>query len=817
MRKSTSKVIGCFLAMAFACMVPVSPAIADESDETPDEPVGNKVFYSRTYDEEDREPFERLTPVAKSNSIALGEDSGGNKYLQLRMAETVTEDCYIDMSISGPTRYFVVQADFSSLGPTASGNIQYKDSSKVTRYLINLGSIIGIGATGEQLGTIEPGKWTNVALVVDFTEADFNVYIDGQLKASGVQIPNALLDNSISTLRIYLGKGNTAGSTLLVDNYRVYEGIEPRELEEGEGPGEDPEPGDPTDYSRVENAVCMKLGIPYALVNLEKTAVDRKNSNIVPFRKDDRTWIPLYFIADSLGYEITYNHSASNNTGYPNSSPNHWPQKYILRSGNDIIELSVGSDQLIRNGSSVLLDAAPMRKHDGTVYITLATVSQAFQKEVFLDGEMGFIVISDTEDIFNRTEDLKLMLNVMAKFVYDRPSGKHIVKDLQSNSPNHPRLLADRDDFNRIRRLYRTDEVMKGWVDKILKQADNYLTADLPTYQVDVGGRLIGTNTQTYMFAWGLAYQITGDRKYPEAAYRHLEVICGFDNWHPGHFLDAASIMQGVAIGYDWMYDAFTPQQKKVIEQGLFEHAILDGLGAYAGTTEDMEPLHGTFGRSGWTKTENNWNAVCNSGLTMASIAIGDRYKKEVADLMGKVMSSIELGVRCYAPDGGYGEAPGYWSYGTNNLILMLASLEKAMGTDYGIFHAPGLDHTGYFPNYVESNSGGQWNYHDSGEGYVDTSCLFWFAEQLEDPDLAGIRLLDVTSGKKPSSIQDILWYNPANINTDVNLPLDKLFTGIDTVTMRSSWTDSGAVFTGLHGGDNAINHGNLNAGINWK
>ena len=555
----------------------------------------------------------------------------------------------------------------------------------------------------------------------------------------------------------------------------------------------------PTDLSRVNDAVCLKLDCPSALVKKEKKPIDENNENVVPFTSNDRTLVPVRFIAEGFGADVGYDGAT---------------EKVTVKLGSDTIELTIGLDKIYKNGQEIQIDTAATVTGDDRTFVPLRAIAEALGKEVFWD-DMGLIVISDTKDIFNRETDLSLMLNVMAAFTYERPEGSKVIADLKANAPQHPRILANADDFARIKSLYETDPLLKEWVDKILKAADNMAgSAQPPVYSVDDGGRLKGTNTESYMLQWGLAYQMTGDKKYVDAAYDHLKVICGFDNWHPGHFLDAAGIMKGVAIGYDWMYDGFTADQRKVIEEGLYKHGIKAGLGAYAGTTDDMEPKHGTFGRSGWTNTDNNWNAVCNGGLTLACAAIGDlaAYEKDAGDLMGKVLKSIEKGIRCYAPDGSYPEGPGYWAYGTNNLFYMIECLDSAMGTDYGLFNAPGLDTTCYFPNYIEGTNG-MWNFNDCGEGNVDTSHLFWVANKIGNPDLAGMRLQDIVNGKKTAGIHDILHYDPNNINKEVHLALDRYMTGIQTVTMRGDWNDSGTVFTGLHGGYNGVNHGNLDSG----
>ena len=59
----------------------------------------------------------------------------------------------------------------------------------------------------------------------------------------------------------------------------------------------------------------------------------------------------------------------------------------------------------------------------------------------------------------------------------------------------------------------------------------------------------------------GMAYQLTGDKKYADRAWLDLESVCTFPDWHPEHHIDVGGLAVGVAIGYDWMYDAFSDEQ----------------------------------------------------------------------------------------------------------------------------------------------------------------------------------------------------------------------------------------------------------------
>lgn len=64
--------------------------------------------------------------------------------------------------------------------------------------------------------------------------------------------------------------------------------------------------------------------------------------------------------------------------------------------------------------------------------------------------------------------------------------------------------------------------------------------------------------------------------------------------------------------------------------------------------------------------------------------------------------------------------------------------------------------------------------------------------------------------------VQDLLWYDPS-VATDpksAGLDRDRYFPGAEeSVTMRQAWNDPGAAFVGFKGGDNQVNHGDLDLG----
>jgi len=209
----------------------------------------------------------------------------------------------------------------------------------------------------------------------------------------------------------------------------------------------------------------------------------------------------------------------------------------------------------------------------------------------------------------------------------------------------------------------------------------------------------------------------------------------------------------------------------------------------------------------------NNHTNVIDGALTSASLAFANvpDMRASCETLLGNVITNVERSFFTYAPDGGYIEGPGYWSYGTEFQIVMLSALETATGSNYNLFEAPGFKESVYHPLDIESDAG-IWQLHDTSNVFTDTQFLRWFARKANDPSLIRLRLKEISEKHKAVFFHDLLWYDPVDGKESVDLPLDSYYKQIGVVTSRSSW-DAGAVFTGLHGGENYKNRQDLDIG----
>jgi hypothetical protein len=113
------------------------------------------------------------------------------------------------------------------------------------------------------------------------------------------------------------------------------------------------------------------------------------------------------------------------------------------------------------------------------------------------------------------------------------------------------------------------------------------------------------------------------------------------------------------AIGYDWLYDAWTADQRSLILAAIVNIGLTQGLAAHNGA-----------GYGWWTggardPVAGNWNCVCNAGLTLGALAVLEDDKSGVAQqvLAKTIPNANENCVQGPSSDGTWQETPNYCRY----------------------------------------------------------------------------------------------------------------------------------------------------------
>lgn len=391
---------------------------------------------------------------------------------------------------------------------------------------------------------------------------------------------------------------------------------------------------------------------------------------------------------------------------------------------------------------------------------------------------------------------------------YARPLGEELIANLKQTNPNqaHPRILVDAERMNYLKTACKTDPTLSAWYTRVKASADTLAASTTyPSYEDADELRLSSANTvQANIMTCAFAYCIDGEEKYAQRVYGEIQNAASWPDWNPKHFLDTSAIIGGFAIAYDWLYDYWTSEQAELIRSKMVSYGLNEARDAYNGVgVSDW-----------WATTDNNWSMVCNGGVAMGALAIGDEaaYETLCAGLLETGLRRAEKCLDHFAPDGAWYEGPGYWHYTVQYMTMYFSTLLSATGSDYGYLNTPGISKTGYFPIGM-TGLANTFNLHDAGESKIGAPELFFLGTQFSDSTIASYRYYQITQqGFKPE-VKDILWFDPSVISGVSGLDTDFKFRDIEVATFRSSYFAPDSVYAGLHGGLNGINHGQIDAG----
>lgn len=393
-------------------------------------------------------------------------------------------------------------------------------------------------------------------------------------------------------------------------------------------------------------------------------------------------------------------------------------------------------------------------------------------------------------------------------YCYPQDTGSENI--LSTLRVEHPRLFISKGDEARILALKNSDNYFGQLVKLVMMEADRSLTAPVIQYKKE-GKRLLGqTRAALSRIAHlAMAFQLTQEQKYLKRAEKEMLAAAALKDWNPSHFLDAAEMAAGMAIGYDWLYNELLEDSKKTIRTALIEKAFEPAF-------EEPEPW--------WVTATHNWNQVCHGGLVLAGLAIAEDEPQWARKIVTRALKHAPDAMReSYEPYGVYTEGPGYWNYGTSYNVLLIGGLESALGSDFGLSGMPGFKESAIYRLVVVGPDGNFFSYSDCGRHGGITPSLYWFAKQFNQPEITWFTCTHeqktvsycIKSGKNGGYLLPLglLWYRPA-VKAQRKLPLEYFGNGPNPIALfRTSWEDEQSLWLATKGGNNENNHNHMDAG----
>lgn len=368
----------------------------------------------------------------------------------------------------------------------------------------------------------------------------------------------------------------------------------------------------------------------------------------------------------------------------------------------------------------------------------------------------------------------------------------------------HPRLLLLQGQEKYILANVSGDKSWKKVHGSIIAYSKEVLSKPV-LERIKIGRRLLDVSRECLrrVFYLAYSYRLTKDDKYFKRAEKELLAVSAFSDWNPSHFLDVAEMTMGVAIGYDWLYNALPETSRAIIKEAILQKGIKPSLEA---------------ANNGWLRNSNNWNQVCNAGMVYGALAIYEDNPALSLQIINRAIETVALPMQQYAPDGAYPEGYGYWEYGTSFNVMLLDALQAAFNSDFSLAAKAGFLQTPFYLQNMTGVTGRPFNYADSREIAEFNPAMFWFGGRLKNPSLLWITRkqiagsVDLKNRLLPAAM---IWGKGINLNK-VSSPNSLMWVGngVNPVAlMRTSWVDSNAIFVGFKGGSPSVSHAHMDVG----
>jgi len=229
---------------------------------------------------------------------------------------------------------------------TISGDIFNVEGVGAKLFLGFFGSD-GQKIVSKSVGTSEVGKWTKVSMTEVAPEGttSFVAYITGASKSVG----KSYIDN----VRVICGDGKTSGTPKAETKLDILN----------------------------KSSIVLFVGSANALVNGQKTLIDKTNDKVIATIVDSRTLVPVRFIAENFGAEVGWDDLTRTVT---------------LTLKDKTVKIVLDKAEIDINGSVTAIDV-PAQSIEGRTMLPLrAFVENVMGKKIFWDAR-GLIVITDTD------------------------------------------------------------------------------------------------------------------------------------------------------------------------------------------------------------------------------------------------------------------------------------------------------------------------------------------------------------------------------------------------------------------------------------
>lgn len=371
----------------------------------------------------------------------------------------------------------------------------------------------------------------------------------------------------------------------------------------------------------------------------------------------------------------------------------------------------------------------------------------------------------------------------------------------------HPRLVADANDFVRLRK-YVADPLNTGTALVLLHNEALYYAETLAEHKTPVTSA-DADEALSRLLAFSYASLTSRgegrEDRYLALAKENLSAVCALPSWSSEGYQDCAKFQFAVAIAYDWLFYDLSSQERIAARTALETL----GLGSC--------PQDHAAG-------SNSRCQVCNAGTLMSALAI---YEKNKALSSAQIDKSVETILAAldglYGNDGAYPEGYSRWNLGTGFQVAMTQALLSVFGNAAGLESHEGFTRTADCMLYM-SDSVGPFPYADGGQDRVAPLLpMWWFAARQGKSTLAFNEMPLLLKGDYKNS-SAFLAFAALYVNkypgTDFSAPAapsKDMWSGNSTLpafAVRKGWNgDETDVYLAAKGGVEGVYGGHMDAG----
>ena len=743
--------------------------------------VGSYCYWDTDYINTTAARYQAVTTFPKNNIIETPRYDYKNKnrptWLRLTKTGETNDDCYIDVDTYTRSwqvrqgemeyRYYCLEGDFMT-----SGNVELirlpllRDSktgpSNINAIAVNISGTDITLANGAVIpNVIQPNRWFRYAFVLDMASQTFSVYIDGKLIAENSPLSAPI--KSFTMMRIALEYGYWAGS-LTMDNVK---------------------------FCGYEH--------PYVYGEDNTTTIFYDDTPVAEFLKDKVSFhaYARNLLVNGVKYELydDLRYDEVNSQLYVKKSALEGKVDWDLSKYGDEINIK---EYVNENG---------LYTYENGNGLFVITKDRALKFDETGEYKWFFLKPFNSNKVEHTTQ-----LEALDDYVFfKRPSAKELSEKMQKRN-EHPRLIADKSVFDECRELYKTDAKYKEHADRYIQTTDKLIDAEPRDYIFDDQYRMNGNFEYVLdrMTRFGLSYQLTGDKKYVDRAWKEFESLFTFPDINPSHTIDTGLMNKAVAIAYDWMYDGFSEEQRAKIQDFAINVCIkpvADGFYGMASAASDAT--------SGFQalKTTTNYNAWVVGGLFQNVMAMMDCDEEYLFDIAEKCIRSLEYTVKGLAPDGAWIESPGYLNIILDYLMPYGLTAKICFGEDFNILEYQGVSEAGDWISSINGAIGlnimGDSNNMDATSPYY-----MYINAYYGNKALAGLRKHHLINMGMAAQTPDILYYGKdVEVNEYENLPKSIMTKGMESCGVRESYVDREGLFFSAHGGANTGYHMHYDTG----